>query len=118
MTVSGFRYHPLPSGARSAAAVTVGAVPSYLSPTDVGALVFPALSRHVPETCADALSEAYVGRSHAASPEVASLPENTTATGRVYQPLASGERSGAAAVTCGGVASRFTCAVHPYVALP
>ena len=56
MIVTGFRYQPLWSGARSGEGVTVGGVASYLKPTLAAALVFPALSVHVPESPAVALS--------------------------------------------------------------
>src|SRR5688572_18064240 len=129
LTVSGFRYHPLPSGARSAAALTEGTVASYLSATDVDA-VFPATSRQPAATATDPLSgPEYVGWSHDAMPEVASAPLTLSPTGWLYQPFASGARPGAAALTCGGVLSIFsvTCpvavppwlvAVQLYVAVP
>src|SRR5215207_1290123 len=84
----------------------VGVVASYLKPYGCAGLVLPALSRHVPATDAAPLSgPAYAGTLHAATPEVASTPWNVMESGWLYQPFASGRRSGTAAVTVGGVLS-------------
>ena len=50
LTVTGSRYQPF-SPPRSGTAFVTGGVASYASDTPAGALVFPALSVHVPDTC-------------------------------------------------------------------
>ena len=109
LTVTGFRYQPLPSGLRSGDAVTAGGVASYLKPTLAGALAFPATSVQVPESEADALSPPpYVGLLQPAIPETASWPLNAAATGWLNQPFESGARASAAPLTLGAVLSIFT----------
>jgi hypothetical protein len=53
---SGAVYHPFAFAGRAGLAVTLGGVASNLKPKVDGALVFPATSRHVPDTDAVALS--------------------------------------------------------------
>ena len=55
LTDSAWLYQPFESGPREGVAVTTGAVSSYWKLNGVLALVFPARSRHVPET--EALAE-------------------------------------------------------------
>ena len=101
-------YHPFRSAPRSGEAVTLGAVASYFRLVDSDALTLPALSVHVPEADAPALSgPLYEGLVHEAIPDVASEPEKLTGTERLYQSPESGERDGEPAETCGGVASRL-----------
>jgi hypothetical protein len=86
--------------------VSVGGVASYWKDAEPGALVFPALSLHVPLTEAPASSgPPYVGCEQDAIPEVVSEPPKAIVSGWLYQPFASGERVGAELVICGGVAS-------------
>ena len=83
---------------------SVGGVASYLNGT-VAPRLLPALSRQLPELAAPALSgPLYVAEEQFATPDVASLPENTILSGWLYQPFASGGRLGAP-LTAGGVAS-------------
>ena len=49
-TESAWLYQPFESGLRDGVAVTTGPVSSYWKPKPELALVFPARSRHVPET--------------------------------------------------------------------
>ena len=48
-SVTGWRYHPFALGARASVPDASGAVASYLNVTPAAALVFPALSVHVPD---------------------------------------------------------------------
>ena len=92
-TSTGCEYQPFASGLRAMAAVTAGAVASYRKPNDHVELTLPALSWHVPETLADALSgPEYVADEHVAMPDVVSFPVNASATGWLYQPPPSGAR--------------------------
>src|SRR5688572_3676652 len=93
LIVTGFRYQPLWSGARSGEGVTVGGVASYLKLTLAAPLVFPATSVHVPDRPAVALSAPeYVGAVQPPIPETASCPPKDAATGWLYQPSESGPR--------------------------
>ena len=68
--------------------------------------MFPALSVHVPESEAAALSgPPYVVDVHAAIPDVRSLPLNAIGTAWLYQPLTSAPRAAAPPVTTGAVLS-------------
>ena len=68
--------------------------------------MFPALSVHVPESPAVALSPpAYVGAVHPAIPETASCPPNEAATGWLYQPSESGPRASEPPTPVGAVLS-------------
>src|SRR5689334_17563165 len=108
-TSTAWLYQPLLSAPRAGVGVIVGGVPSYLNPSDCGAETLPALSRHVPDTLADAASgPPYVATVHDATPEVASVPATLTLTGWLYHPLTSGPRSAEIPVAVGGVASRLT----------
>jgi hypothetical protein len=91
---------------------------SYFSVVTAAALVFPALSVHVAPTAADALSgPAYTGAVQEATPDTGSFPIATTRTGRLYQPLPSGTRSGATA-TAGADASYLNVETPGGLALP
>jgi hypothetical protein len=68
--------------------------------------VLPARSRQVPDSEAVPLSgPAYVALVQASTPAVWSVPENATATERLYQPFESLARSGWPLLTTGFVAS-------------
>jgi hypothetical protein len=81
----------------------------------------PAWSVHEPTTAIVALSGPLyrLAEEHDATPEVASVPEKETVSGRLYQPFASGARS-ADAPTDGPVLSslifRVTVVVPPSLA--
>jgi hypothetical protein len=111
-TSSARLYQPLESGARAGTAATpVGAVASYLRPSEVEP-TFPALSVQVPGI--DALAESgleyvFVGEQEAI-PEIASVPANETETAWLYHPFESAERDGVA-VAAGGVLSILTVTV-------
>jgi hypothetical protein len=103
---TGWLYQPLVSGARFAAAVTVGGVASYLNPRLVAAEVLPALSVQVPLALALAESgPVYVIEVQDAIPDVASLPLQLIPTALLNQPLWSGERAALALTLVGAVAS-------------
>jgi hypothetical protein len=53
---TGWLYQPPASGSRAGLALAFGAVASYLSANENGALTLPATSRHVPDTLAVAES--------------------------------------------------------------
>ena len=108
--VSEWLYQPFESGPRDGTApVTLGAVASNLNADDATlALLLPALSRHLPETFAEAVSgPAYGTESQEASPEVGSLPVKASVSEWLYQPFESGPRDGTAPVTLGAVASNL-----------
>src|SRR4051812_29287950 len=91
----------------TAMSVSAGGVWSNLSVTDCVAR-FPAASRHVAVTAADAESgPAYGGDVHAPGPESVSAAVAFSATGFRYQPFPSGGRAGDAVIV-GGVLSIFT----------
>jgi hypothetical protein len=79
--VSAWLYQPFASGGRLGAPLTAGGVASYLS--EIAPLVvFPALSRQLPETAAAGLSgPLYAGDEQLATPDISSDPKNLTATG-------------------------------------
>lgn len=100
VTRTGALYQPFRSAPRSGEADTLGAVPSYFRLAEPAALVLPALSVHVPDTDALALSgPLYEGVVQEAIPEVVSEPEKATETDRLYQSPASGDREGEPPVT-------------------
>ena len=105
-------YHPFASGLRASVPATVGAVASNLILSDVDP-VFPALSRHDPDTVTSGPSgPEYVPDVHDATPEAPSSPVKLKLTGLVYQPLASGPRD-APPVTEGGEESLCTVTLLP-----
>jgi hypothetical protein len=86
--------------------VSFGGASSYLKPKAAGALTLPAASWQRPIAFASAeFGLSYRTTSQAATPLVASVPANATATAWLYQPFRSGTRAGLAPVTAGGVAS-------------
>src|ERR671922_843221 len=104
VTVTAWLCQPFASGAR-AEPVAPGAVASYFSASDAGA-VFPALSLHVPLTVVPAVSgPAYVASGEQEStPDVPSVPVKPPWSAWLYQPFASTPRDGVA-VADGGVLS-------------
>src|SRR5438874_7602566 len=101
-TETGWLYQPPASASRPGLALTLGAVASYLSANENGALTLPATSRQVPETPAVAESgPLYASCWHDAIPDVASLPARVTVTGVLYQPFPFGWWSAVAPVTVG-----------------
>ena len=80
-------------------AVMLGAVASYLNGREVE-VTLPARSRHEPTTAAAGLSGPVYWADEQlcpSIPDVASVPDDETVSGRLYQPFASGARSGKAA---------------------
>ena len=103
-TAIAWLYQPFASGGRAGTAAIDGAVASNLRPNDAW-VTLPALSVQLPITAPFGLSgPAYVEDEQLAIFDVASAPEKLTATPWLYQPFASGERTGDA-VTAGGVLS-------------
>src|SRR5262245_9183027 len=107
---TGWLYQSPTSGPRASETLTDGGVASYLiGPNDTEPLALPALSVQLPENEAPVLSgPPYEVELQLAIPDVASVPLNVMPTGWLYQPFASGPRSGDPPVTLGGVASRLT----------
>jgi hypothetical protein len=117
-SATGRLYQPFASGARSSDPDALGGVASYLSVALTASFVLPARSVHEPVTVRPVPSgPAYRGPAQEAMPEVASLPVTPRATGRLYQPFASGSRS-SAPVAEGGVASYFKASVTGALVLP
>src|ERR671924_1479785 len=102
-TESGALYQPFPFGGLEAVAVAVGAVASYFTAREA-VPAFPALSRQVPETAADAESgpEYALAASQESTVEVASVAAKLTESGALYQPLPFGWREGVAVATGAG----------------
>src|SRR5215208_257502 len=102
---TGWLNHPAAlAGCSGAAPVTDGFVWSYFRPYGKEALTFPALSLHVPDSDAAALSgPLYVMALQLSMPDVWSVPANVTPTGLLYQPFTPAAREGVPAVASGGV---------------
>jgi hypothetical protein len=106
LTANGRLYQPSWSGGRAGSALTpVGGVASKRNPNATGAEVFPAPSVHVPLRVALPVSgPPYEADVQDAIPETGSELLHPIVRPWLYQPLASGPRSGTVVAT-GGVAS-------------
>ena len=104
-TPTGRLYQPFESGPRSGDPPTLGPVESYLivAPPLAG---LPATSVQLPGTDAEPPSgPEYVTAEHPATPDRLSVAVKLTATGRLYQPFASGARPRLEPVIAGPVSS-------------
>src|SRR5262245_60041998 len=120
VTVTFVLFQPLALAAGEAAAVAVGTVLSTFIPLFVtGALVFPALSVHVPgdDVWPEPSMLITTGLVQVSMPDRESLPLNVTVTSVLFQPLALGAGK-AAADAVGTVLSIFTTGEVKVALLP